>query len=479
MNRYYISLLYIALIVLALLLPLNGRFDPPPAAAQSEPADAGALLTPETREGNLQAPDQVEVEPTARDEEIAERLTSILRSTEWFVAPSVRVREGVVFLNGRTQREEYREWAGTLARNTQDVVAVVNRIELIEQSPWDFTPAFNELSRLGGSTVQTLPLILFGAAVLALTWILARSTSRIARRLLQGQIPNAFLRNLVAALLGMPVLLLGLYLVLQVAGLTRLALTVLGGTGLAGLIIGIAFQDIAENFLASILISTHSPFAIGDRIEVLGYTGIVQQVTTRGTVLMTIEGNHVRIPNATIYKSNIVNYSANPNSLLEINVGIGYEDSIAEAQELLRELLLDHRAILTQPEPRVLADSLGPASIGLRVLFWIDERRHNRFTVKSSVIRLIKNALDQNGFTLPDEAREVIFPNGVPIWTPDEQSKNRYTSKQIRTSQLTPKLPPVATPAEGDLSSEDAELQKQAQEARSLNEGEDLLQIND
>ncbi len=71
----------------------------------------------------------------------------------------------------------------------------------------------------------------------------------------------------------MPVALLGLYLVLKVSGMTRLAMTVLGGTGLVGLVIGFAFRDIAENFLASILLSVQNPFRYGDLIEVAGYLG--------------------------------------------------------------------------------------------------------------------------------------------------------------------------------------------------------------
>ena len=104
-----------------------------------------------------------------------------------------------------------------------------------------------------------------------------------------------------------PILFIALNLVLQVSGLTRLALTVLGGTGIAGLIVGFAFRDIAENFLASVLLSVRQPFARDDLIDVAGFNGIVQQLNTRGTILMTPDGNHVQIPNATVYKSTIVN----------------------------------------------------------------------------------------------------------------------------------------------------------------------------
>src|SRR5690606_37970753 len=135
---------------------------------------------------------------------------------------------------------------------------------------------------------------------------------------------------------------LGLYLVLKVSGLTRLAVTVLGGTGLMGLVLGFAFRDIAENFLASILISMQNPFASGDLIEVAGHTGFVQSVNTRSTLLITLEGNHVQIPNATIYKETITNFTAIPNARFDFLVGIGYDDSLTLAQSVALQVLLDH-----------------------------------------------------------------------------------------------------------------------------------------
>ncbi|MCL4854534.1 MAG: BON domain-containing protein, partial [Bryobacteraceae bacterium] len=81
-----------------------------------------------------------EVKPVARDEEIRQRLERILRATGWFQASEVEVEEGVVFLNGRTRSEEYKTWAGNLARSTRDVVAVVNRLE-VAKSVWDLEPA--------------------------------------------------------------------------------------------------------------------------------------------------------------------------------------------------------------------------------------------------------------------------------------------------------------------------------------------------
>ncbi|MCB0063860.1 MAG: mechanosensitive ion channel, partial [Caldilineaceae bacterium] len=326
-------------------------------------------------ESTIEAPDQVDVQPVARDEEIANRLMTILRATEWFRNPTVTVRDGVVFLDGQSETEEYRTWAGNLARNTQDVVAVVNRLEVIQRSPWDFTPAFTELRSIGRESLQILPLILFGALILVVAWFAMRYTSALADRLLRRRVQNGFLRNLATTALSIPVFLLGLYLVLQVSGLTRLAITVLGGTGIAGLIVGIGFRDIMENFLATILISTRNPFKTGDRIEVAGHLGIVQQVNSRTTVLMSLDGNHIQIPNAIVYKSTIRNFTANPKRRLEFGVGIGYDDDLAAAQQTIIDTLSNHPTVLATPEPLALVDGLGAATVNLRIYFWVDTSR--------------------------------------------------------------------------------------------------------
>ena len=221
-----------------------------------------------------EAPKQVEVQPVARDEQIAERLSSILAEirdkTDWFNDSNVSVADGVVFLSGEAAEEEYRTWAGDVARNTEAVVAVVNRMTIRERSIWDMSPAFAELNGVWRTAVQMIPFVLFGVIALVITWFLAKLTVRTTAWATQRRVQNKLLRNVTSKAAAIPVLILGVYIVLRVFDLTQLAMTVVGGTGLAGLIIGIAFRDIAENLLASILLSVQNPFRSGDLIEVGG-----------------------------------------------------------------------------------------------------------------------------------------------------------------------------------------------------------------
>ncbi len=305
-------------------------------------------------------------------------------------------------------------------------------------------------------------------------WLLAKLLIRSLGSML-GHRLNPLLQEVAVRLINILFFLLGFYLALQIAGLSNLSATILGGTGIAGLIAGIAFRDLLENYLASILISIRNPFRLGDLVEISGHLGVVERVTTRGTVLMNQDGNHVQITNAIVYKGIIRNYTANPNRRETFEVGIGYDSSTSAAQEIALQVISNHPAVLSEPEPLVLVDRLGAATVNLKIYFWYDGSCYNGLKVKSSLIRLVKRGYAEKGISMPDEAREIVFPEGVPINMPDSAAKNQ-PYKIAETN-----LPPVAdseaisTDAEGSLETEESQLREQARTSRPPEAGESLL----
>lgn len=421
--------------------------------------------------GVPEPPGKVEVRPAAKDDEIGQRIADILTATGWFGDSSVTVQEGIVFLKGTTETDESRQWAGSLAKNTEGVVAVVNQIAVIPTMVWDFDPTFQVLNDLIRGFVRLLPLLVVAVAVILVSWVIARLTVYALRHALLARSLSRLLREVMARAGGIIVMLAGVYLVLRIAGLTQLALTVVGGTGLIGLVLGIAFRDITENFLASLFLSFQQPFREGDLVEVANVTGYVQRLTSRTTVLMTLDGNQVQVPNATVFKSTIRNFTSNPNRRDDFIVGIGYDDSIPFAQEVALKVLAEHPAILNEPEPLVLVENLGPSTVNLRVYFWLDGAQHSWLKVKSSVIRLVKRAFQDAGISLPDEAREVTFPDGVPVRMIERGQAADTADAAVAKPTVEPET--VATKAEAGLQSEAGEIKEQAR--RSWTPGENLL----
>jgi small-conductance mechanosensitive channel len=449
-------------------------------SAFSQPQSAGAQ--PEEQDDtDSDVPERVAVNAVASDAEIEARLAQILQATDWFTAPTVTVEEGVVFLRGETESEARQAWAGRLAANTEDVVAVVNEIAVREPAWWDLSPALQTLEDLGSASLRRAPTLGIGLLLLLATLLVARWSIHGASSVLRKRLQNQLLRDVAARLVAIPVFMVGLYVALSVAGLTGLAVTVVGGTGLLGLVIGFAFRDIAENFLASVLISMQRPFATNDLIEVAGFQGFVQSVNPRSTLLMTLDGNHVQIPNATIYKETITNFTANPIARYQFTVGIGYEDSIAAAQTVALGVLSEHPAVLDDPEPLVLVEGLGAATVTLRIYYWINITKYSHAKVRSAIIRLTKRAFNRAGISMPDEAREVVFPRAVPIrmLTADdaEQPKTPPRSHEGPVARgSSAESEDAASTAEGDLLSEAADIRRQANDSRSPEGGTNLLE---
>ena len=432
----------------------------------------GQNQTQTTETDESTAPEKVDVAPLAQDSQIRDRLTGIMVATEWFENPQVEVNDGVVFLSGSTESVDYKRWAGDLTRNTQDVTAVVNRIEVLDPDIWDYEPAFTGMQELWRNIMSAVPFLIFGIVVLVIFWGISVLVAKGARAYLANRQMNDLLQTIAARGIAIAVFLLGIYIVFHVADLTNVALTILGGTGLLGIVLGIAFRDITENFLASIFLSVQNPFHAGDLVEINNNTGFIQRLTIRATLLMTLDGNHLQIPNATVYKSSILNYTTNPNQRIKFVVGIGYDASVTLAQDVAAKVFNDHPAVLNDPEPWILVDELASSTINMKFFFWADGSKHNVFKVRSSAMRLIKTAYMAEGISMPDDARERVHLDGVTI-IPQKEAATSDKRKPVNFPFE--KDSKLLTEAEGQFESNDDEILDQARRSRSPEEGDDLL----
>lgn len=438
-----------------------------PAAAQETAPAEGAIATSQQ---------EVAVAPMARDAEIAKRIQDIMEATGWYRAVDVRVDDGVVFLEAVAMKDAQRTWAQNLATKTQDVVAVVNRVTVDPASAWTLEPALVALSALGVDLIRALPLVVLAIVLLPVAWLAAGAFRRLVSGLLASRVDSPLLRDVVAWIIAAPVFLIALYVVLQAAGLTQLAVSLLGGAGVIGIVVGFAFRDIAENFLASLLLSMRRPFQQGDFIEVSGNSGIVRSMNTRSTIILSPEGNHIQVPNAIVFKNVITNFSSAPARRETLTVGIGYDASTTEAQAIILMVLQNHAAVLSDPEPLVLVDALGSSTVNLDIHYWYDGHAYSVLKVRSALLRLIKRALMDAGVSMPDDAREIIFPEGLPI------IETRQADNGARGGGAHPveKSPPeeavaTATESEGDLRNERSEIEANAAASKADDLEGDLL----
>jgi small-conductance mechanosensitive channel len=196
-------------------------------------------------------------------------------------------------------------------------------------------------------------------------------------------------------------------------------------------------------------------------------------MNTRSTVLITPQGNHVQIPNAVIFKSTIENQTAAPHQRDSFLVGIGYDDTMADAQKIIQKVLEANEAVIADPPPMALIHELGASTVDIQAYYWFDGRETSYLKLKSALLRQVKRALTDAGVSMPDAAREVIFPQGIPLI---EAGKGMKAPSQTEVANRWPldRAEPEFSANEADLSADHNLIQRQASAA--VEEGEaDLL----
>ena len=179
--------------------------------------------------------------------------------------------------------------------------------------------------------------------------------------------------------------------------------------GIGGIAIGFAFRDIAQNFLAGILILLTRPFKIDDQIIVGDYEGTIEEIQTRATTIKTYDGRRVVIPNADLFTDSVTVNTAFPKRRSQYDVGIGYEDDVDNAKAIMLQVLSQIEGVLSEPAPDVLTVALDSSSVNLRPRWWTQSQRSEVVAVSSRVISAIKKELDANDINIPFPIRTVYF----------------------------------------------------------------------
>ena len=188
--------------------------------------------------------------------------------------------------------------------------------------------------------------------------------------------------------------LTGLGLALDVMNATALLSTILGAAGIIGLALGFAVHDTVENFIASIMLSIRQPFRPNDAVEINGDQGRVIRLTSRATILLSFDGNHIRIPNATVFKSRIVNFSQHDNRQFMFPVLINRGSDLQETCVLLDQTVQSLPFVLTSPAASVRIEDLRTSGTELIFTGWVNQNETSIALAKGEAIRQVKRVLD-------------------------------------------------------------------------------------
>ena len=220
--------------------------------------------------------------------------------------------------------------------------------------------------------------------------------------------PNAFIADIYRQIIRLAFMVGGVVVALDILGATALLSTILGAAGIIGLAIGFAVRDTVENFIASVMLSIRQPFRPNDTVEIEGDMGKVIRLTSRATILLSFDGNHIRIPNATVFKSRIVNYSRNDERRFVIDLGVAYDTDLSVAQDLALQTVTSLPFVIGEPAPAVWIEELGDSAVIIKVAGWIQQHETSYLKARSEAWRLCMTAFDHAGIVMPETTLRVL-----------------------------------------------------------------------
>ncbi len=409
-----------------------------PAAAQDAPAPQ-----PAAPEAGPTGPIAVE-EGAGQDAAMERRLRGIIGELDGYEGVTVSVSEGIVTLAGEAIDGTAVARLDEIVGRVEGVVAVENDVTASADVGRRLDPVLTRFRERAAQALAFLPLlaIALGAAALiaALGFLLARRRwpwERIA--------PNAFVADIYRQVARLAFVVMGLVVALDILGATALLGTILGAAGIVGLAFGFAVRDTVENFIASVMLSFRQPFRPGDVIEIEGDTGKVIRLTSRATIILTMDGNQIRIPNATVFKARILNYSSNRERRFQFEIGVASDAELAQVRELATRTVAGLPFTLAEPAAMVWIDRIGDGAIFLQVTGWIDQTETDFLRARGEALRIVKAAIEGLGVEVPDTTYRVqLMGRGAARVT---EAAGADAAPGMGAPEAAPPLPPVVEEA--------------------------------
>ncbi len=263
-----------------------------------------------------------------------------------------------------------------------------------------------------------LPKIVFAIIVLLIAIYIGRRVKRIAQKRMSKRTDDPLLAKFIAKVFQWGIILVGLALAMHFVGLGGIARGLLTGAGITGVVLGFAFRDIGENFLAGVLLAFNRPFDVGDTVESDTIKGVVKTLDLRNTHIRSFDGKDIYIPNAMILKNPLLNYTRDGLLRFDFVVGIDQEDDADKARTLILDKINELDGLLKDPAPVVAVEELAKSTVNLRVYYWMNlfEFKGSALDLKTTAITQTKEILINEGFTLPADIQELkIYKQENPI----------------------------------------------------------------
>src|SRR5438874_6837942 len=265
---------------------------------------------------------------------------------------------------------------------------------------------------LPGVPLSLIQIFLLIALLIAVFWISSRTKRFLFNRFLVHSGLDRALQYAISQIVSNVVLVVGIFIVLENTGIHLGALTVFPGA--VGVGVGFGLQNIASNFISGLVILAERPITLGDRVEVAGITGQVQQIRAWSTVILTNDNIAMIVPNTKFIDSPVTNWTyGDPRVRFRIPVGVAYGSDLEKVRNALVEVARENSHVLPQPEPTVFLETFGESSINLELVVWSQEMSYRPRRFRSDLNFAIAQKLREAGIEVPSPQRDLHFRDGV------------------------------------------------------------------
>jgi small-conductance mechanosensitive channel len=265
---------------------------------------------------------------------------------------------------------------------------------------------------LPGVSLSLVQIFLLIALLIAVFWISSRTKHFLFNRLLTKSGLDRALQYAISQIVSNVVLIVGIIIVLENTGIHLGALAVFAGA--VGVGVGFGLQNITSNFISGLVILAERPITIGDRIEVAGIAGQVQQIRARSTVILTNDNIAMIVPNTKFIDSPVTNWTyGDPRVRFRVPVGVAYGSDVNKVREVLIAAAREHPATLSEPAPNAYLEKFGESSIEFELVAWSREMSYRPRRFKSDLNFLIDKHLRAAGIEIPRPQRDLHIRSGV------------------------------------------------------------------
>ena len=248
--------------------------------------------------------------------------------------------------------------------------------------------------------------------LIAVFWFSSQTKRFLFNRFLAKSGLDRGLQYAIAQIVSNIVLIVGIFIVLDNAGIHLGALTVFAGA--VGVGVGFGLQNIASNFISGLVILAERPITVGDRVEVAGIAGQVQHIRARSTVIVTNDNITMIVPNTKFIDSPVTNWTYGDRRVrFRIPVGVAYGSDVNKVRDALLAVAHENPHTLKEPAPRVFLDQFGDSSIDFKLMVWSSEMSARPSRYRSDLNFAIAEKLREAGIEFPFPQRDVHIRDGV------------------------------------------------------------------